>query len=361
MLADTTPQDLIQPDFVRTPVVTMMPDQAIPILYVHTKRPNWGRALCVWNRDGRRAFQFQDGNLRVIAQSHMHLFSRARLPTAEAIDVARELRSAAGISMARRANASAGTGPLMDLVQQVALFRDDYAEGFADTKWTKKVRGLGVKKPLKRHRDPVLELAREKLSPVELARLIANMDGTEFVSRVQEVLGATDLVNKKDVSLLDRMSVTHAVALATALRNVLVGDGALDSRMQRYLDALTRAVGSHPRWQLATALLALIDPHSHVWVRPGAVREQAKSMAPQLQLANQPTGRAYAQVCDMVQAVARKLCSEGMAPTDLMDVTDFMWSTLRPVARKQFKELVASGRTTAVDTKDEPQAEVDAA
>ena len=360
MLEDTTPQNIIQPDFVRSPVVTMMPDHVTPILYVHTKRPKWGRALCVWNRDGRRAFQFEDGNLRVIAQSHMHLFSRARLPTTEAIDVARELRSAAGISMARRAHESAGTGPLMDLVQQVALFRDEYPEGFADAKWSKKVRGVGVKKALKRHRNPVLELAREKLSPVELAALIANMDGTEFVSRVQEVLAATDLVNKKDVALLDRMSVTHAVALATALRNVLVGDGPLDARMQRYLDALTRSVGQHPRWQLATALLALIDPLAHVWVRPGAVREQAKSIAPQLQLANQPTGRAYAQVCDMVQVVARKLCAEGMAPDDLMDVTDFMWSTLRPVARRKFKELVAS-RRTAVETKDEPQAEVDAA
>lgn len=360
-MLEATHKDTMQPTLVRQPAMAPEPNRAIPILYEHTKRSGWGRAVCVWNRDGRRAFQFEDGKLRIIAQTHAHLLKRARVPTAEAIDVARDLRSAAGIAMARREQAKSGEAPLIDVVQQIALFRDDHPEGFADPKWKKGVRGADTEKKLKRHRDRAIALAQEKLSFEQLEELLTAMSGTEILERMVAVLRATDLVTKKDIAPLERLHTTEVIAVATTLRNVLRGDGHLDARMQRFIDTLTRMTGKPPRWQMATALPALIDPQTFAWIRPSAIREQAKSVAPGWKLKNRASGRDYTQACAVVRHVARQLCDEGMAPNDLMDVTDFIWTTLRPASRKRFAKLLATRRQETKTKKEEAESEVNAA
>lgn len=341
--------NLAEPALVRQPVFDDAPNQAIPILYRHQKRSDWGRAVCLGNRAGRRAFQFEDGKLRLIASAYAHLLERIRLPTDEAVSIARDLHSAAGISMARRAQRDAGKAPLIDLTQQAALFRDDYPEGFADPTWLKTVRGLEGARHKKRQRDLVIAKARESLSVSELDALVAAMSGAEIIERIRDVLAKTDLVNKRDLAGLEQVSVTHAVAVGSTLRAVLEGEGSLDGRMQRYIAALSRAVGSSPRWELVSALPALIDPTTHVYVRPAAVREQIKSVARELQVPTQPSGAVYLRVCRMVETVARRLEGEGLKPQDRLDVADFMWATLRPAAKKRFTELLALRRNEAPD------------
>jgi len=52
----------------------------------HAKRPDWGLAIAVWKREGRTAYQFEDGNLRALANDYTHFMTpvdRPRDVTAE--------------------------------------------------------------------------------------------------------------------------------------------------------------------------------------------------------------------------------------------------------------------------------------
>ena len=48
-------------------------EAAAPKLYQHTKRPEWGLAILAWDRGSRRAFQFEDGKLRVFKQGYYEM------------------------------------------------------------------------------------------------------------------------------------------------------------------------------------------------------------------------------------------------------------------------------------------------
>ena len=61
-------------------------------LYRHVKRPEWGVAMIAWERNGTRAYQFEDGKLRKFPEAFPYQeyqqkslvvmvmpFSRARL------------------------------------------------------------------------------------------------------------------------------------------------------------------------------------------------------------------------------------------------------------------------------------------
>jgi hypothetical protein len=43
-------------------------------------------------------------------------------------------------------------------------------------------------------------------------------------------------------------------------------------------------------------------------------------------------------ILQMVHRIRAELVESGMAPKDLIDIHDFIWTTLRPAARKQLEE-----------------------
>ncbi|MFT7624258.1 MAG: hypothetical protein ACI9WU_003445, partial [Myxococcota bacterium] len=75
-------------------------------------------------------------------------------------------------------------------------------------------------------------------------------------------------------------------------------------------------------------------PDERVFIQPSAVRAQARWMAPRLTVSKEPTHREYLRAHSMIMAVADRLRESGLHASDLIDVTDFMWATLRPSARK---------------------------
>ena len=182
------------------------------------------------------------------------------------------------------------------------------------------------------------------------------MAGSELLERIVKVLTSTDHVNKKDIEPLTSLTVTEAVTLASALRDVVEGEAPLDTSMQRFIDTLKRTTRVDPRWQLVTVLPTLIEPKTYPWVRPSAVREQAKSLAPNMKVGTKPNGRIYAHVWQMFQHMTKRLTAEGLTPRDMIDVTDFCWATLRPSARKRLAELLASRKHPVAQSDDEAEA-----
>lgn len=310
-----------------------------PQLYLHDKRPAWGLAIRIRERDGRRDYQFQDGTMRAIGLAHEHLLVAVDRPADETASALRDLAAMSGLTLARREQASgAQAGRLISFDEQVALFVEAYPDGFEDQRWRSKIRGSGQRRRSKGHRESAIAHAQELLSAEEIDRLQAQLRPDDVVTRALEVMAATSLVSAAQARPLSELPREHHRWFAEALRELLYGTGELALRFTRFAQVF-RHGDTKLSWPVATVLLALVRPTEHVCVHPGTFIEQAAWMAPTLRLSKQPRAKAYERVCKMVLAVRDELAQRGFLARDLMDVYDFIWCTLRPAARKQILAL----------------------
>jgi hypothetical protein len=300
----------------------------------HRARPAWGLAIHAGEIDGQQAFQFEDGTMRRIAESHVGLLEPVEVGFEVEQAALSRLNELAGLTLARDAAAEGET--LLTFDDQVAIFQHQFKGGFAGSGWQKKQRGAGTKRALKRHRDPAIARARELLSESAIAELLAGMRHDEVVRRAVEVLHESSLVEARPIEALRRLPRDCIRPFAEALRDVLYGEGRYELRLLQLLQALRS--GGETSWALATALPALVQPERHVCVRPSTFREQARWMAPHLVLEKQADSRQYLVLLGMAKNVADKLTERDLAPRDLLDVYDFMWFTLRPSAKRMLDE-----------------------
>ena len=68
-------------------------------------------------------------------------------------------------------------------------------------------------------------------------------------------------------------------------------------------------------------------------------------MAPGLSVSDNPMGILYERLANMTKEVKERLETAGLKPRDMLDVTDFMWATLRPMAQR---EILRVRRATPV-------------
>lgn len=330
-------------------------------LYVHEKRPRWGFAVLAYDHGETRGFQFEDGKLRVFKLGYFKLLREVDPPIDKRWPVLEHLNRTLGRHEARKSMGSSEL--LIPLAEQVALFKEQHPEGFAGEAWKKKMRGVNASRPLKRHRDPVVKLARERLSAEALASLLAAERHEEVLQALIEVLEQTSLVTASNLKPLREAPPYRRPGIAEALHDLLHGEGALEPRFERFVGSL-----DGPSWELATVPLALLQPEQHVCVKPSVFKQQAIRMAPRLEHARRPEARCYGRYLKMTRAVGKQLEAAGLSPQDLLDVHDFIYDTLRPAARKRLaarvKEqgrAVAPTSAQAVGVEQEPEVEVEAA
>ncbi|MDX1747651.1 MAG: hypothetical protein R3324_17080, partial [Halobacteriales archaeon] len=110
-------------------------------LYKHVKRPQWGVAILAWEKEGKRAYQFEDGRLRKFKKGYYSLMKPTedveRAPEA----VIRDLEDAV------EANKGKDPPEVLEAVasfeDQVELFITMYPKGFQDEEWIEDHRGGG--------------------------------------------------------------------------------------------------------------------------------------------------------------------------------------------------------------------------
>lgn len=308
-------------------------------LYEHTKKQEWGVAILAWERDGRRGYQFEDGKLRVFKDGYYQLMQEVDRPADETRALMGELNRKLGRSQQRRKAEEKGE-TMLTFEQQLAIFRELYPKGFEDPRWASKVRGTEVARRLKRHRDPAIAEARDKLAAAELDRLIEAESFAAVHQRVVDILDGTNLVTPKQLDPLRTLDEDRQRGFGIALRDLLHGEGSYVIRLERFMSAM-RSLRSakRPGWQLCTAISALAQPEEHICIRPSTLKEQARWMAPRLEHDRRPNAELYERYLTMAHTVREKLVEAGFAPRDLMDVHDFMWTTLRPSAKKKIDDL----------------------
>ncbi|MCA9713674.1 MAG: hypothetical protein KC468_03155 [Myxococcales bacterium] len=296
-------------------------------VYRHRKRPSWGLAALLWEHEGKRGYQFEDGRVRVFADGYFDLMEPVQAPKDPA--AARTVRR---LAARRKAGETSRKRPMPRVADQIGLFMQQFPEGFTGEAWLREVRGKDARRVLKRHRDPAVTLAAEQLARGALAEAIEFERWGEVRDRAVAVLRTTDLVRRRDVEHLAALAPTRA--LAWAIYNLLHGD----QDHARSVDAFARELERQrlkPSWPLVTALPALRFPMRHVCVRPSAFREQLRMVKPSLKPASAPTGRDYLGYLEATTIISQELEANGRTPRDLLDVAHFIWITLRRAARER--------------------------
>ena len=324
----------------------------------HSKRPTWGMGALLWERDEKRSYRFEDGEVRSFKEGFFHFLDAVDPPT-----------SMTSLEIQQLNGAENGQSSLPGLRDQLSLFLNDYPGGFAGSKWLNARRGVGVRRALKRHREPVMATAARVLSLKNIDKRRADGEHTLLWDEVTGLIGSTDLVPTAHSGHLRKL--TPGPVLSDALRTYLHGD---EPEVTRF-DALRRAIGSSAwTWPIVSTLLALRQPLTDVPIRPSVFALQAKALAITISAAKTPSARAYRSFVGLASHVRDWLVAHEIPPKDLIDVHDFIWETLRPAARKRIsaggfsEEALAAASSTpgsakpaeTADAKPEPSDASDA-
>jgi hypothetical protein len=302
-------------------------------LYEHTACPQWGLAILAWERDDKRAFQFEDGKLRVFKADYFKLLKPVDRPMDEVAEIYTELSKKLGRKEAAK-RLSQDKAPI-PLDKQIEFFKAQFPDGLSGDAWTKKMRHRESGKALKRHRDPVIKMAAELLAIDAIKAKHEAGENTAVVEDMVKVLDATDLVSKAQTKPLRDISDARANQVVAAFIDLMSGDNPLVRRFEAWATVLQRVAGKKPSWALCTTLPALLAPSEHTCVKSSTMAQQAAWLAPSLTIGSQPSGRVYARVREMVSSLHSTLTEAGLGPRDYLDTYDFIDLTLKPTAVKK--------------------------
>lgn len=320
---------------------TASPDEQ-DLLYRHTKREKWGVAVFLWERDEKRAFRFSDGEVRVFKKGFYELMVPAKPPgDGSAAKLRAQVKAAAG-------------GKKVEILptvgDQLLLLLKDYPKGFVGEPWRKKHRGSGRR--LKRHRDPAVAEAKELLDVETLQKSHDAGDYAANLERLIKLLAGTDLVPSAHVKKLQTTQPTEDLS-AALIETAKDPENATVRRLQA---ALVGARGPANSWQVLTAPLALLAPQRHICIRPSVFAYQGKIVMPRFTPPKRANEASYQRYLDVARHVEDELAALGHSPVDMLDLYDFVWTTLRPGAREELEKIRDSDRTPADLEKKQPDA-----
>lgn len=300
-------------------------------LFQHTLQPHWGLATPVSVRGLHALYQFEDGKVREF-RLESPLLRRVRVGQRhqEAVEqLHKHIDALKSVRRQRRTRRQVVRRAPRGLAVQVELFKKQYPLGFQGIRWNVQMRGHGSGRRLKRHRDPAILGARQRLSPQLLGQLVAKERHDEVHRLAMETLAATDLLHASQRRPLVQMSDSEKRRFALRLTGLLHDDAELfGTRFEQWVQACDVYMKRPPAWEAVTAPLALYFPNDHVSVRPERLAAQAKQLGMPLVLPNRPHAEAYREALGVVRGV-QDLCAEnGLAARDLLDVCDFMEVTL---------------------------------
>lgn len=307
-------------------------------VYRHNAKPEWGGAVIAWEREGKRGYQFEDGQLRVFASAHYHML--------DVIDVSGD-RVKSLLSIVDRAQpatvvAGAPRSDAPKLDEQVDHFLRAYPGGFTGDRWRTEHRKRDEGRSLKRHRDAAIALAQTELSHERLTACLEDRREPEALRALCDVIGSTDLVAAAHLTQLGAVPAHSTRNVIASLRDLLTGEGPAAVRLAHWIKSLTSATRRAPVWPLATAPLALVRPQEHICVQRASFAAQASSMMAQLRLGQTPNAPQYTRLLAMSERLRECLTDAGCPPNDLFDVSDFMLHTLSGAA----VEAMATRRVT---------------
>ena len=298
-------------------------------LFRHSKRPEWGIAVLVRERSDARTYQFEGGRRRKIKKGYYRLMER--------VDDLGERENLIRENLLRQAEArSPGSDreilePVASFAAQMELFTTLYPKGFQDPEWIADHRKADGR-VLKRHRTPVSKEAREALSAARCEEYLAGNEHEALGEVIADLLSRTDLVPVSFAKSLRGLEAEETRRHVEAAVRLLHGEGADQDRFRDYVLTLTDLFDERPSWREATVLQGLVYPEKHTVVRRSAFIRQAAAVAPAARYSSRARPGVYHNFLGVARRVRQRLSEAGHTPRDLLDVYDFIWTTLRSSA-----------------------------
>ena len=314
-------------------------------LFKHQRRPKWGVGLWVRESKSRRTLVFQDGHVRTFKEGYYGLLAAVDPDEVDVDTLYRQLATEHELALKDRFREEAREErpPIMTFEEQLQVFATLYPGNFTGEAWTE-----GRRQPAeggrarKAHMAAASELAQSTLGQQQLATLLEADDTHALQAAMIAVLRHTSMVDlRRDVRPMEELGEHELRQVGHALSHLLWGEARFRNRFSRWLEAL-RDVGISPTWSLATVFPALVHPTEHVWVKHRAVELQARLLKPGMSLRPKPNRRGYRKargIVRRVEARLEELGEDSLKHTDQLDVTGFMWDTLRPKGVKTLASL----------------------
>ncbi|MDQ3037510.1 MAG: hypothetical protein M3Y87_34265, partial [Myxococcota bacterium] len=265
-----------------TPTASAVPPRA----YAHNSKAEWGHAVIAEELSDRTKYVFENAGERTFMNGHSAIHE-VELPADEREALAKQLLRRAPASSTKKrsstAKTKASTEPAMTFERQQAIFGARYANGFADAKYSHEERGTPEGRD--RNLDALIALARELFAAARLDKAIAGGGFEDVYTDAVKVLVASSKLSfpKADKPTFEKMPPSGHERFATALRDLLHGQGAYNARFDAFVKSL--ATKSAP-WTIATIFSAAVHPEAHVLVKPTVSQRQARALG----LAEPPIG-----------------------------------------------------------------------
>lgn len=333
-------------------------DSRLPSLFAHTTRKDWGVGVLAWEAGGKRGYLFEDGEERTMASGFHELMRKVEQPSPD--QKAASLRLARVLASRASASSNGANGPTFS--DQLQRFHELYPGGLSDAKWALDVRGEGAEQRSPKHRAGQIQAAQQQVSLAALDALISSQKYEQVWDLVIGVLSHTDLVPSAQLKKPKSPTGEQQRDLAVAVRELLYGKSPYEQRFDRYVTTLAAYLGEPARWEIATALSALVHPSEHVCVHPTVFRLQIKVTGSRSTAAARPTSAGYTRLLIVTRVVAKKLIENDETARDLLDVHDFIRITLKPPSKARLSTAKAkhSVAPAAVEESDEAESDADA-
>lgn len=298
-------------------------------LYRHAKRPQWGLAILIRERRKARTFQFEGGRRRKIREDYCKLME----PVEDLGDREELIRkNLLRLAEARKDGSDRKVlEPVASFADQLALFTTLYPGGFQDPEWIEDHRE-SEGRALKRHRSPVSKEARQALSAENCEAAVSAGTHGELGRIVADLLSRSDLVPVSFAKALRGLEPEETRLHVDAVVRLLHGEGRHQDRFRNYVMTLTELFDGRPKWRTATVLPGLVHPDRHTVVRRSAFIRQAAVIAPTARYSRRARAGVYENFLMVARGVRERLSAAGHEPRDLLDVYDFIWTTLRTSA-----------------------------
>lgn len=285
-----------------------MVDSEFPALFAHGTRKDWGVGVLAGVRDGKRTYLFEGGEERVMGSAHDMMRKITPLDASQQSTLAR----LTALVARRQGQPDSTKATAVLLLEQLASLRRTFPQGLVDPAWASEKRAAHA-------RETVVPQARELLSRQALDAHLKAQRFDALWDSASKVLVATNFVPA------DQLKPAPAIGLgllAGAVFELLHGSATIEQRVDRFSVAFETAFRRPPRWEVTTALLALVHPNEHVLVDLASFRKQLKLLGSKGTLPQSPKGPAYVRCLSAARVVASKLTELGEGPQDLLDVHD---------------------------------------
>ncbi len=291
-------------------------------------RPEWGLGLLIEERDGKRYYDFEDGERHVLLELGWTKLESVALPEKERAALERKLKSLANRkeATAKKAKKRGASRPAASFSDQLALFATKFPGGFLGDKYVEDERAPADHRGPRGYKERIVQMARTGLGKADLDALRSAGDFSGVIDKLKKVMQSafTLMHPQSDVVPFTNMAPANHAAFVDTLIDLLHGDGDYGKRFDRYVEVLARGKVT---WPLATFVPAVLRPNEHLFVKPQAIEEQAQVLGQSLVYDPEPSGDGYARMRAIGEEIRRRLIEAGQQPRDLLDVYTFIWLT----------------------------------